>query len=376
MSIFFIFPPTMKTILLACFLLNPIEINLRSFISGLKNDQGLGKCKSLLSLNVKGTKVTPKGARLAMQNLPKLQFFNCHHTLHVAAQMFKDDRDSSQKLSGTEVCQLPLMDLRFGQNNFPYKKGDLESAIALCPSVVHVKICTGWDDTFTDEELKPLLNLKNLQHLSLDNAEDNANRLSFKGGLLPILEKFGPSTLEKLQLEGLTDVNISAIAKCCSNLRSLTLHFNCQYISPSRPLQAQDNRLGRLERLKMIQYDIEESNIWIGPPSLPTAADLLILLSSPALVTLNLSPWDGRLTDQVMEEAALLYGFPNLRELEMGYSCNVGISERSIECLLTLDNPLKKISIRRGEVIKHHHVLKWESQAKKNNWDLSIIMNS
>ena len=99
-----------------------------------------------------------------MEHLPKLQFFKCKFTLKVAAQMFKECQDPSQQLAETGIRQLRLMDLRFEGGLVKYKKGDLEAAIKLCPSVVHVKIDAA-GEAITDEELKPLLNLKNLHHI-------------------------------------------------------------------------------------------------------------------------------------------------------------------------------------------------------------------
>ena len=255
--------------------------------------------------------------------------------------------------------------------NIPNKKGDLEAAIKLCPSAVHVEIsCLSKEPSFTNEELKFLLNLESLCHFSIEGTD----RVSFGEGLLPILEKFGPSTLENLELEKLCEVDVSSIAKYCSKLRSLKLLSIGRYISPSQPLKPQDNRLQRLKNLSMAQYGEDEDDDIPRPTPVPaTAADLLILLSSPALVTLNFYLFDG-LSDQVMEEAARLYGFPNLQEFHMEFNSGASITERSIDCLLTLDNPLKKIYLCEGEKIKYRHAMKWGNMAKKNNWDLSIIM--
>ena len=100
----------------------------------------------------------------------------------------------------------------------------------------------------------------------------------------------------------------------------------------------------------------------------------MILLSSPALVTLNFYLFDG-LTDQVIEKASLLYGFPNLRQLLIEY-CD-GITDKSIDCLLTLENPLEKIYVCTGgvtEVSEEEKLANWESKIKKNNWNLSMTI--
>ena len=67
----------------------------------------------------------------------------------------------------------------------------------------------------------------------------------------------------------------------------------------------------------------------------------------------------------MVEEAARLYGFPNLQELYIKH-CD-GITEKSIDCLLTLDNPLKKVSIYTEGVNGEDQLKKWENMAEKNN---------
>ena len=336
-------------------------------ISGLESDQGFGQCKSLISLDIEDAKVTAKGARLAMEHLHKMQFFNCPFTIHVAAQMFKDWRTSSQMLTETGIRQLALMNLHHhGNEDIPYQKGDLEAAIKLCPSVVRVKIAR--DDTFADEELKSLLNLKNLQQLSLKGT----GSVTFENGLLPILRKFGPSKLEKLELQYFPEVNVSAFAQHCANLQSLTLWNIERFISPSRQLKPQDNRLGSLKFLDMMQNNDNEEGEEVHVRQQPPASDILILFSSPALVALLLQAFDG-LTDQTMEEAARLYGFPKLQELNMLY-CD-GITERSIACLLTLDNPLKNICVNFMGPNREKEWKRFESQAKMNNLDLLIELS-
>ena len=248
----------------------------------------------------------------------------------------------------------------------PYKKGDLAAAIKLCPSVVTVKIHCGFEVTFTDKELKWLLNLQNLQELSLG---DNV-LLSFEGGLLPILQKFGPSSLEKLELANVTDVDVGAIAQNCSKLRSLKLEKIKRYIPPGRQLKPADNRLCCFEHLEMVQFEAKESNLIIRQPA---AADFSILLSCPALVNLSFFNFPG-LTDLVVEKAVSANQFPNLKSFRIE-SCEA-ISKSSIDLLLTLDNPLSKIVVKRCKRFrKKPQLKKWEDQIEKNNWELRIDMD-
>ena len=208
--------------------------------------------------------------------------------------------------------------------------------------------------------------MKNLRHLSL---KCHHGVWSFEGGLLPILQKFGPSTLEKLELDGFPEVDVSAIAKYCPSLRSLSLINMDRFITPSQQLKPPDNRLQRLEHLKIAQCD--DDNFIVQQF---TTADLLILLSSPALVSLEFGNFEGRLSDQVIEKAALLYGFPNLQELTMEMWGE--LTPKLIDFLLTLDNPLKKIVLRQiDRGAESENLAKWEGLAKKNNWDLSITID-
>ena len=79
-----------------------------------------------------------------------------------------------------------------------------------------------------------------------------------------------------------------------------------------------------------------------------------------------------------MEEAVRLNGFPNLQEFNMKY-CHA-LSGKSIDCLLKLDTPLKKMNLTFFELESEEKIAawknekNWENQIKENNWDLSITM--
>ena len=81
----------------------------------------------------------------------------------------------------------------------------------------------------------------------------------------------------------------------------------------------------------------------------------------------------GVVLDQVIEKAALLHGFPNLQDWHTEVN---SITERSVDCLLTLNNPLKKIRIASYNLNEDEEELKnkWNNMVKKNNWNLSIVI--
>ena len=146
----------------------------------------------------------------------------------------------------------------------PYTRSELAAAIQICPFLVRVEIFN--DPGFVNDELKVLLGLKQLQCLILEHVS-----VSFDGGLLPILQKFGPNSLEKLGLDSVNDVDVAAIVKHCPNLRSLLLSGIDRYIQSSHSLQPPQYQLLKLEKLSL-KHD---GSMTINAPTL---ADLSILL--------------------------------------------------------------------------------------------------
>ena len=239
-------------------------------------------------------------------------------------------------------------------NSIPYMRGGLASAILLCPFVVGVKL-THYSRSF-DYELKALLSLEELRYLALEDVN-----VSFYGAILPILQKFGTKSLEKLKLFDMGEVDVAAIVKHCSNLRSLTLSDGHYIQSPqSSPTQYQ--------LLKLESLDFCQSRSSSEPPTL---ADLsILLLSAPSLVKLRLQGFDEQLTDQLIKRVVQHHGFPELGKLEL-QNCDE-ITKNSIDLLLSLNSPISKLELSKCEQLNQEDVDNWKKMAKKNNWDLKI----
>ena len=357
-----------------------LNINIRFYISsfnfiipndfsGFKRDTA-GHCKDLVILNIRHTQVTAHGTRLAIQHLPKLKFFKCDKSVQVIGQISQSGAlyahshrspSSSRHSDGSSQPRFfPLMDLHCKWNDdqldddqMPYVRGGLETAIQFCPFVAHVEI--SGESSFNDEDLKALLNLENLQNLNLTSL-----KISFDG-ILPILRKFGAESLERLKLVDLPEVNVGAIVQHCSNLQSLLLEGIKMYI-PSSPPSTSGPQLACLEFLRV--------DTVVQPSSPPTSNDLAVLLhASSELVDLQLI-WLNDLTDRVIEQAALFHGFSHLKVLTIEF-CHT-ITKKSVDLLLNLDNPLNRLKIDSCKHLREKHYKKWESLARANHWDLSI----
>ena len=293
------------------------------------------------------TGVTELGTLLAITYLPKLAIIKCRSSLKVVASL----------KSQIEHHVLPLTTLHCAPTkNLSYVKGALETAVQFCPFVVHV-------DLFNipgvfDQELKALLNLQQLQRLSL---EDIA--VSFDRGILPILQKFGSKSLQKLKLISVTEVDVAALIKACPKLRSLKLMDINRYIPPPQPLKVV-HQLLNLAHLKF-EHDLHPSE---GSPS---PADIfLLLLSSPSLVTLKIN-FLNRLTDRLIERVVRFHGFAKLKVLELEM-CNK-VTKASIDLLLSSSSPITSIDLVYCRKLTQESCGKdWKKMAMEKNLDLTI----
>ena len=339
-----------------------------------------GHCKSLVSLNVMYTRVTDIGIRLALQHLANLNILVCYNSVQVASEMFREVRlaspqhESSQQSNNAtnRRSSLSLMDLHCAwkgsdPNPSPYVGGSLAHAIQLCPSVAHVVIDIFKDKIVQDADLQALLNLENLRHLVLGNILS----ISFDEGILPLLEKFGRESLEVLELSWLKDVDVAAVLRTGSNLRSLAMDEIYQYKDSSSSADA----VYQLPHLKNLAISRTWSYLPEERRGQPTSDSLSLLLQScPALVSLHLAEMD-ELTDEVFEDAASAHDFSQLEKLSL-YECRT-ITRATVDLfLLTLECPFKSISFDFcdeifDEVEQEDHDLWWET-ASKNNWELSM----
>ena len=307
--------------------------------------------------------MTELGVHLAIQHLPKLKFLKCNTSLQVVAQMSRQGASAPSLHHPADESMarcLPLMNLEglSSSSESPYMRGGLTAAIQFCPFVVEVALFH--IDGILDEELRALLNLKNLRFLILEDMKS----ITFKEGLLPIMQKFGAKYLEEMRLVAMNEIDVSAIAKHCSNLRSLTL-LNSRYVKHSLPQFSKClHQLINLEHLEVGR------RFW--PVEAPMASDLsILLLSSPSLVLLEITEIN-ELSDEVIERAAVLHGFPKLEKLMLEKCPNV--SENSIDLLLNSNAPIKKIVLHSCHKVKPKESKRWSKMARDKNWELSITI--
>ena len=330
------------------------------------------KCKSIVSLNIRRTRVTGIGARHAIENLPALEHLNYEESIQVVARMSREgvalpnqqDQSPLQRDAARSLLPLTHLDYRSTEfsirpisSKFPYASGDLKAAIQLCPFVVHVHL-DAEDESFSDRDLLALLNLANLQHFSLAVGNE---RITFSGGVEPILQKFGPKSLDFLALQSLEGVDVGGIVQLCPKLCSLILfEIDWRHKRNKVKSSAHQHLLPHLEHLDVLLDGFNSGT--------PTSWDLSFLLAScPSLLTLKLIGLEG-LNDQVIQAAALSEGFAHLKELTI-VSCP-NVTSSSIDHLLTLGGPLNSL-----HVCPHFsgmHVANWRYLAKKSNWDLII----
>ena len=317
-------------------------------------------------LNIVETQVTEHGERLAIEHLPNLELLDGRSSLQIVADMLRTckipahgfvDPDSSSEL--LEVPCLELKDLHcvFPDKDCPYVCGDIAAAIQLCPFVMIVTLAAV--DGVGDEDVAALRHLDRLCNLNLQSLKN----VSFEGGVLPILQTLGSSSLNVLALRRLKDINLGSIVKYCQKLRSLTLEDIISFSPPSRRTPKPVPRLSHLEDLR-VGSSFGTSN------AVPSASDLSFLLaSSPNLVKLKVNKLGG-FTDQVMEKAATCHGFAKLQVVKLE-RCEK-ITKTAIDVLLTLASPLKKIKIEYCEGILKRDCKAWQKKIRRSKRNLSI----
>ena len=326
-----------------------------------------GKCKSIVKLNIKGTQATRHGIRLAVQHLSKLQSLDCDDSVGALAEMIQTGSatshlsSSSQNFRESAQHRFPLMDLHSYPHfttGLKYEHGPLAAVLQFCPFVVDLTLSC--DDALKEQDMKALLNLENLRSLNLFFF----GSFSCGGGMLPILQKFGPKSLERLELAFMDEVDVGAIVQNCSKLQFLELEKIKSFISscPSSTLCPQ------LLHLHYLSIDgCEHDSQYTFPPEPQHLATLL--LASPALTVLELEWVDG-LTDQIIEEVVICHGFAHLQHFNIRLCPN--ITSKSIDLLLSLESPLVNIATIQCKHLKKEHSNAWKSLARKNNWEMDI----
>jgi hypothetical protein len=314
---------------------------------------GLGLPKSLLKLGSMGTSITHAGIQIILENFHSLQVFymaTVQNLTEIHKEVFLN-----QKL---EIPKYSLICLEITPYE-AYIPKSLGFVVSLCPSVTEVVIDSY--EGLTDSDLLCLLSLKNLCnfHMTGETTYIPFGNVTFGGGVTPILEAFGNSTLKELSLSMLSDVNIQVIIQLCPNLHSLDLIDNFSYSTAKLDeewVMTEPQVLKQLEKLSIVGSGIPHEH-------------LILLLSSPVLVEMKIIGC-MTLNDNVLLKVAGIQTFSNLEELFI--KCCDTVTEKGIDVFMNAQNPIKEIVLSSCRQISKSNAECWERQAKKNNWQLLI----
>jgi hypothetical protein len=350
-----------------------------------KEDQRLGQCKSIETLFIEGTKITKKGIQTALINLPflkqcKIDILNSDNVpVQFLAEMHQPDWNIKRpedirkySLDSLYLCHQILHDGKL--MSIPYTSGSLGLVASLCPSVTSLKIVL--IKGLTDREMLGLLSLKNVNILVI--VHPVINDVTFEGGVVPLLKRFG-SSLKELKLTGLMHVNIRAIIDFCPKLQSLSLCEN-NYIygttvrakEDAEPYHSKQSIMERkplvlknLEKLCLVcafyEGDIFEENEI-------SSEYLLSFFSSPSLIDIDIQSCSN-LTDCVFERASKIHQFLNLEKLSIS-DCQ-SLTRRGIDVVMNNKTPLSEINIYSCHRLAYG--IDWFlSNARSEKWDLSL----
>ena len=331
-----------------------------------------GRCKFLQVLTVgngKSYKITKKGVKIALENLPALRILNHNTAVEVLADIAQTHLN--QMLFPPKFA-LSELRLEFRQ---PYCSGNLGLAISLCSSItsMHIDEAAG----FTDRDLLTLMALEKLQNLYIladPNLGKNQEKITFDGGLLPLLKLKGGS-LEELELFFLSDVDVYRIAEFCPNLEDLHLENILSYTFPcpdevnvtlTSKRSRKDFTLKSLTNLYICVLEYEKST------NHPPREILLFLLSSPFLSKIEILSCDT-LTDNVLLAATKIHQFENVTEIFL-QNCDF-VSKRGVDVFMQGGNSLKFIYLHNCKKVNQENINLWENQAQKKIGISTLISN-
>ena len=226
----------------------------------------------------------------------------------------------------------------------------------------------GW--AVKDQELLGLLHLERLHGLSICGDSLFPCGATFNGGVLPLLKKFGPTSLTSLFLCYIDNgINIRTIVEYCPLLEKLDIEtFEVEGteaspdqsdLRPSKRIKS-DFILEKLKILKLYRMSIDVGDI--------SSENLDLLLSSPALVKLVFD-LSGTLNDSSLRKAENLHQFRNLEELEFIACPN--LTNQGIDIFMSEHNSLKVLKIDSCEPWEQE-VEEWRKMAREKNWALDI----
>lgn len=321
-----------------------------------KENETLGKCKAICNLFTLGTRITEKGIKKALLNLPVLKVWDVV-SIQLLVNIHQDDFFNNRELN---IPKYSLAQLEINENKcIPFRSGCLKIIGSICPSVVKLKI--GPNKGLNDKDLLSLLSFKNISFLDICGfTEDSDLKITFDNGIAPVLKILGRS-LQSLFLSCVHGVNIWVIIELCPNLRSLHLDENFNYSKSSQAKNGKAKIFTQLEKLCLKD----------GSHSIPPE-NLVLLLLSPLLKFIEIHFCLG-FTDTVIQKTANHHEFRNLEYLKL-VCCN-SVSERGINVLMTDRNPIKKIVLNYCDKITEENVTLFVKKVNDKNWALSIWFN-
>ena len=343
--------------------------------SGGTNAQ-VGKCKSIQTLDIFGTKVSKKGIQLVLENLLDLKVFDCSYQIQDLAELL---RGPLHKMTNPqpETKRLQLTSLHnFGKNHLEIlcRKGDIELVATTFPSVSKINIYAKFLDSIAvkneDKSLLELLKLKNLCELRMQGGKLCDRKITFHVHCLPILRQFSDS-LTSLTIDNFYhlyhpkfQINTPAIVKSCPNLQSLEL--NDVTISSGAQSQAESNSSTGVMTKPVLK---NLKTLSLSQCRQITSEDLDLLLASPGLRELSLSqialPIDGSLV-----KAANLHHFSNLERLWL--KSLSGITKAGIDLLMNDGNCLQMIHLKGCEKLNLGDYEEWRKLARKFKWEVDL----
>ena len=328
-----------------------------------------GNCKSICYLSIgRCFKVTTKGIKIALDNLPHLRVL-CHRSLvECLAEVAQTAIDQKLKIPKYSLTSLYIL-----SSKDYYKTGNLQKSLILCPNVTKVNLSMSNDGRFEGTEILSLVSLKKVCSIDIlhfdcfsvvwsHNVQCRIDRGINFDSVFSLPQKLG-CRIKRLNLQGLLVVDIPAIMKFCPNLEILII-CNCKNNQSTDQTNAERPILKNLQALYLRNFF--------------TSENLFALLSSPSISRLKISECDT-LTDSVLRRASNLHSFRNLKYLYL-YACS-SVTKKGIDIFLQESNPLTEIFLYTNPVphrsrITREDLIVWNNNPIwiKKNWQFNFIL--
>jgi hypothetical protein len=307
------------------------------------------------------TSVTKRGALLAIENLTALKHLHHESTFEALVELMQTGWDRNLLKISDSFSEVHLSLGYFT----PYIQGSLGQVVQLIPSLTCVDIFV--TKGLNDSDLVSLLSLKNLKtfHLKHPSEAEEQNQefeITFKGGVVPLLRKFG-HCLESLNITFFTVIDIWTVFKFCPNLILFFFESHCDSVTVLPESEIALYRNNEEKRLIL-------KNLAVLVFGYDTSPEVLhFLFSFPALIEIEIIACEA-LTDEVLQNAISRNEFKNVMIFNLSF-CHY-VTKRGIDALMTNRNCVEKLRIKRCNNLTHENVYEWHLQAIKLNWNLNI----